>query len=451
MPERFTTILSREFDKVDLGDQRLNERCENLVKELGRAPDKSIPQACGSWTDTQAAYRFFSNENVTRDALLKAHRDCTVQRSQEVSEILAIQDTSYLNYTRHQSTTGLGPIGSKKGLQGLVVHTTLAVSLEGEVLGILDQDVWARKGRKPVNETTDERHKRDRESQCWSRALETTRQSGLKTPVIHVMDREGDIYEVLDSLIEHDDRFVIRAKNNRRLVERDEKMWEAIHDQPVIGKIVVCVPARSGQRKREALLSVRRAVLNIRRPKFLRAGSNLSIGIVQAREQHPPQGCTPLSWTLLTREPMETKEACERVILIYTRRWKIEEFHMGLKTGCQIEQRQLETRERLEVFLGFASVISVMLLRLRDQSRQDGSASTALSHVQLMLLRSKVPKLPKKPTIRQALRAVAQMGGFLGRKGDGNPGWRTLWRGMYDLLLMEHGYFLAKNELLSRR
>lgn len=451
MAERLATLLAREFEEVELGDQRLNERCETLAKEMGRAPDKSIPQACGNWADTQAAYRFFSNENVTREALLKAHQTQTIQRCEKVSEIVAIQDTSFLNYTHHRTTTGLGPIGSEKGLQGLVVHTTLAVNIDGDVLGVLDQDVWVRQGSKPVNESTDERRKRDRESRCWTRSLEKVRSSGLTAPVIHVMDREGDIYDVLASLIQRNEQFVIRAKSNRRLAKRDELLWEAVSNQPVIGKMDISVPTRSGQRKRKARLSIRQDVLTICRPKYLGAGSNLSVGIVQVREEHPPKDCAAVSWTLLTSEPNQTREACERVLSIYKRRWIIEEFHMGLKTGCQVEQRQLETRQRLEVFLGFASVISVMLLRLRNQSRQDQPASTALSDVQLMALRSKIPKLPKTPTLRQALRAVAQMGGFLGRKGDGEPGWRTLWRGMYDLLLIEHGYFLAKNELLSRR
>lgn len=444
----WATVITREFKKVELGDQRLNERCQQVVKSMAKQPSKSIPQACGDWGSTQAAYRFFSNEQVSRQALLEAPIECTIQRMGACREVLAIQDTTYLNFTAHKATEGLGPIGTKRGLRGLVVHSTLAVELErGEVLGLLDQQVWVRGERHPREETAQARRQRDRESQCWVRGIEALEGHKLGS-VIEVMDREGDIYEVLEKLKEDHGRFVIRACRNRLLVGETDYVFDAVKRSEPIGKVAVNVPAKAGQKKRQALLSLRRVDLRVRPPKALgRQGKDLEVGVVEAREEHAPKGCVALHWVLLTGEPIDTLEACVRVTMIYTRRWKIEEFHMGLKTGCRIEDRQLGTRQRLESLLGLCSVISVMMLRLRDAARTEGSALDVLTETQLIVLRSKVRRLGPILTAREALRAVAQLGGFLGRKGDGEPGWRTLWRGMEQVLLMEHGYLLAKSIL----
>ena len=448
MSTKWTTLIAREFEETELGDKRLNERCQQVVKAIAKQPSKSIPQACGDWGSTQAAYRFFSNENVSRQILLEAPIECTIKRIGECREVLAIQDTTFLNFTAHKATEGLGPIGTQEGLRGLVVHNTLAVELErGEVLGLLGQQVWARGKRYSREETAQERRQRDRESQCWVKGIESLEGQKLGS-VIEVMDREGDIYEVLATLKESHGLFVIRACHNRLLAEEAGYVFDAVRQSVPIGKVVVSVPAKAGQKKRQALLSLRRTCVMICPPKALgREGQDLKVHVVEVKEEHPPKGCAPLHWVLLTSEPIDTLEACVRVTMIYTRRWKIEEFHMGLKTGCHMEERQLETRKRLECFLGLCSVISVMLLRLWDPARFEGSALDILTEAQLITLRSKVPRLSSTPTAREALRAVAQLGGFLGRKGDGEPGWRTLWRGMEQILLMEHGYLLAKNDL----
>jgi hypothetical protein len=175
-------------------------------------------------------------------------------------------------------------------------------------------------------------------------------------------------------------------------------------------------------------------------------GPHLTVGVVEVQEEHPPAGCEALKWVLFTSEPLGSVQACARVAMIYSRRWKIEEFHMGLKTGCGVEDRQFETRKRMEAFLGLASVMSVMLLRMRDAVRGGEKASVYLTEIQIKCLRIKYPSLACDPSAREALRTVARLGGFLARKGDGEPGWRTLWYGMEKLLFMEHGYLFAKNE-----
>lgn len=450
MPTTKNLKLTDEFRGVDLGDKRLNNRCLELVKVLGKHPDKSIPKSCGDWSATKAAYRFFKNEDVTREVLLKPHIQQTVERSQGRGEVLAIQDTTYLNYTTHPETDEMGPIGTIDGLQGLVVHNTMAVAAEtGEVLGMLGQEVWVREGRHPQKESGIERRQRARESECWQRGVQAVMALGLNSP-IHVMDREGDIYEVLRLV--KSQRFVIRACRNRLLSKKEGYVFDAIRQNEPLGKMTVKVVARGGRPGREALLTVRQKRLTICPPVALRRqGENVEVNVVEVYEPHAPKGCMPLHWILLTSEPIETLEQCIRVITLYKCRWKIEEFHKSLKTGCQMEQRQLRTRRRLEAALGLYTVIGVMLLRVREAARgTTEKANVYFNKAHLKLLRNRYPKIGKNPTARDAFRAVAQMGGFLARKHDGEPGWRTLWLGMHELLTMEHGYHLSQESILRR-
>jgi hypothetical protein len=442
------TWLAQEFKEIDLGDKRLTDRCNRVVKALGKEPKKSIPSACGDWGSAKGVYRFLANKAVTRQVLLAPHRGNTVERCRAVKEVVVIHDTMYWSLTHHPATEGLGPIGTAEGLKGLVVHQSLAVELDrGEVLGLLEQEVWARQGRKAKDETSRERRLRDRESQCWPREMKGASR-GL-TNIIHVADRESDIYEVLEWLLSEGQRYVIRASKNRRLAGKEaDYLFESVHRSPVAGKMTVAVGPRPGRKGRMAHLTLRRGHVTLRAPVALDCrGPKLTVGVVEALEDHPPKGCEALKWVLFTGEPLGSVQACARVVMIYSRRWKIEEFHMGLKTGCGVEDRQLETRKRMEAFLGLASVMSVMLLRMRDAARGGEKASVYLTEVQIKCLRTKYPSLDPDPTARDALRTVARLGGFLARKGDGEPGWRTLWQGMEKVLLMEHGYLFAKNDL----
>jgi hypothetical protein len=314
-------------------------------------------------------------------------------------------------------------------------------------LGLLDQQVWARWGYQQANETPEARYRRVRESQCWSQAIEAVEQRTTGTSVIHVGDREEDIYEALACL--QAKRFVIRASWNRRVSEEPGHLLEAVRQTPLVGFMTLEVPARRGQKKREVRLSIRRTSVTIHPPKAQHrpASEVVRVNVVEAREEQPPRGARALHWVLLTSEPIETLQECVRVIQLYSRRWKIEEFHMGLKTGCHTEERQLEDRHGLEIFLGLASVISTVLLRLRDAARRAEPAQQVLTPVQILLLRSKYPALSSCPTAQDALRTVARLGGFLARRGDGQPGWRTLWHGMEKLLFMEFGYYVAKSEI----
>ena len=442
----WTDLVSQEFAEVDLGDERLERRCQQLVSQLWAQPDKSLPQACGNWADTKAAYRFFSNERVTREKLLEPHVAQTILRCSREEAILAIQDTtSFTMGVRHSE--GLGPVGYIDEVRGFLAHSALAVcATDGEILGVLHQEVWARGKKKPKNERPRTVRRRPRESERWVRGIEGVSQLSIQTKLVHVFDREGDVYEAIELLERTGQRFVIRASSNRRLNGGQGYLLDNIRKTPKLGSMKIEVAARDGHEARAAVLDIRATTSRIRPPLELKSpGREIEVGIIHLVESKPGPGCEALEWFLLTSEAHATVEECAQVAGYYTKRWKIEEFHMALKTGCRLEDRQLQRRERLEAFLGMADVIAILLLRLRDLARRDADAlaHTMLNPIQISLLTKKYHKLDEQPTVRAALRAVAQLGGFLGRRGDGEPGWRTIWRGAQSLLLMEYGCIVA--------
>jgi len=273
-----------------------------------------------------------------------------------------------------------------------------------------------------------------------------------------VMDAEGDIFETLEVLQGLGDSFVIRVTRNRLLAseqgqqeqeqERDY-LLEAVARAEVRGHKVVQVPGRPGQEERQAVLEIRSCCVRVRPPRNRgRAGQPLELNVVLAREAQPPKGLKPLNWCLVTGEPIETLEQCLEVVRAYEGRWLVEELHMGFKSGCGTETRRLQHGTRLSNFLALATVVAFGMLCLRDAARRPvpPPASDYLSDVQLQLLSDMCPKLPPTPNAYEALRAMALLGGFIGRKGDGEPGWRTLWRGWEKLQQAEATY----RQLLSR-
>jgi hypothetical protein len=326
------------------------------------------------------------------------------------------------------------------------------------VLGVLAQEAWAREGRRRGRRRTETGAQRKargaRESVRWADvALQASHQlgeaPGRPLRVLHVFDREGDVFEALEMLDALQDSFVVRAVRNRRLQTPDgaaDYVLDALARAPVLGGHCVQVPAGPGRAAREAWLAVRACSVLLLPPRNRkRAGEALAVNVVLAEEVQPPEGEEGLRWLLLTREPVASLEDCLAVVCAYTARWRIEEFHMGLKTGCALEKRELHEAQRVLRLLALCSVLAWGLLALRDAARAAPSppAAQLLSDVQLQLLHQLRPKMPAHPSAYEALRALATLGGFIGRAGDGEPGWRTLWRGMQELLTAEVGYRLA--------
>jgi hypothetical protein len=438
--------LSNEFQNVPINDQRLINRLIVTAEILENQPEKSIPDACGNWAATKATYQLFANEKVTSEAILNSHRLNTIERIGKYPVALLIQDTSAIDFSTHKKTEGLGPFTSGKYSYGLLMHSVLAVSPNGVPLGLLNQDIWTREALPKYTKRNQHRELpiEAKESHKWLKALDDSL-NGLPNPMstVTIADREADIYEFFKKAHDLGTHLLIRAARNRRILEECKLLFEQIEQAPEAGQCVVDIPRRSDQNlpPRQAKLTVRHcrvtvypAHCHIKEPK-----ETIALYAVLAREIEFPEGEEPVEWFLLTTIPVGSLEEAIQKIEWYRERWKIERFHYILKSGCNIEDLQLETKERLENAIALYSVIAWRLSWLTYQARAtpDFSCSIILEKHEWQALYCVVNKThtppEDPPTLSEAVLLLARLGGFLGRKHDGKPGVKVLWRGLQKL------------------
>lgn len=451
-----------EFADLDFGDKRLDRRFRKTAQRLSEQPMASINQACEGWAETKGAYRLFDNDKADRKKILAAHQRRTQERIQakKLSRILLIQDTSFLNYTEHFKTLGLGPIGcvnkhkkTKADSKGLIVHTAMALSLDGLPLGILSQNIWA---REPESERPKWRKKASRkrvpieqkESYKWLKTLdEVVPWIPEGVQAITVADRECDLFEFVARAEKLKTHYTIRSAWDRAVMVEHEAyyLWDYLSTLDTVGtyEVEVEAPRVAKQKvaaKRTAVLEVRFAKVELRRPPKKKVDRTecfafLPTYAVWAKEVDAPEGVEPLEWMLLTNVPVESFEEAKERLSWYKLRWHIENFHKVLKSGLKVELCRLEAIDRLERYVTTCSIVAWHLYWLTHASRVDpeGCCIQVLADHEWKALYCRIHKTshpPKEPpTTREAIRWIASLGGFLGRKGDGEPGIITLWRG----------------------
>lgn len=433
--------IAYELREIALGDQRLNWRLLDSAAKLAAKPSVSINQACDDWADTKATYRLFANEKTTVAQILAPHQQRTKERMAGHEYILAIQDSSYLDYSHHPSKSGMGPIGTtQQALRGLVMHSVLSVTRQGLPLGLLHQSIWSR-AETVKQMTSDERHKvpiAEKESYKWLAALsETVKWQPEGTRLVTVGDSEADIFELFDHARTLKTDLLIRAGQNRTVcAPAVGLLWTVVEKQAVAGHLKVQVSQRAPQPAREATVAVRHTSLTLRPPPHLRTQLKpLSLYSVFVQEVAPPVDVQPLCWLLLTTVPTATLDDAVERIHWYCQRWQIEIWHKILKSGCRIEQAQLASQQRLMPMIALFSIIAWRLFWCTFLARTDpdAPASTILAKHELDALYTFLHKHPLPPsltpTVHQAVRWIAQLGGFLNRKRDGEPGVTVIWRG----------------------
>jgi hypothetical protein len=352
--------------------------------------------------------------------------------------VLLVEDTTSYNFSLHPATEGLGPL-ENEACRGFLAHSTLAVSEAGMPLGVLEQKVWAR-----AEETVGDRHQRafeDKESYKWVQGLPDQATQDTLPEAIVESDRESHIYEYLDELVERGFGFIMRAMQGRSFTLEGQEVFAALSAQPVQARLTLSLPRRPDREAREAEVEVRFAPLTLKRPR--RSGArreHLTVYAVEVVEPDPPPDQQAVHWLLLTSLPVETLDQAQTVIRYYTYRWLIERFHFVLKSGCKLEERQLREVTRLERLLAVFSQVAWHLLWLTYHSRITPDAPCTLilqphEWQALYAFHHRSQRLPSQPpSLHQATRWIAQLGGFLGRKGDGEPGVKVLWRGWTRLL-----------------
>lgn len=464
--------VEEEFGGARLFDGRLRSRLYKLVRDFSGQPKELIPQASdGEEAAAVGAYRFFKNKRVTMDALLKGHVEATAQRASKEAIVLAVQDTTSLNYSAHPPK-GVGPINTKKDKSvGLHLHDTIAFSTAGTPLGVLDAQCWARDPEKAGQ--AKDRNKRpieQKESVKWLRSYRAVAQVQRLCPqtmFVSVGDREADIHELFEEALrtEGGPKLLVRAERTRKrqtttgkpTPDEHEYLWTRMSREPVAGYQQVAIPKEGDRAKRTAKLEVRYASVTLKPPE----GKNLkpvNVWAVYAREiEHAPDVKEPLEWMLLTTVEVSTFEHAIERLRWYTLRWGIEVYHRVLKSGCRIEDRQLGTAERIAKCLALDMVVAWRLYKLNKQCREtpDASCDKFLHEDEWMALhavvKKKDPPLTTPPNLRDAIRMIAKLGGFLGRKSDGEPGTITLWRGLTRLDAIVIGYRAAMRQVLRQR
>ncbi len=378
--------------------------------------------------------------------------------------ILAVQDTTSLNYATHPETEDLGPIASTKdGAIGLELHNTMAFNTKGTPLGLLDIQCWARN-----KEEFGKKHERsnlpieDKESYKWLKSFKATTEIQKqipKTVIVNVCDREADIYEFfeLTTSDEKKPRLLVRANYNRKVNGEQKKLWNDLLTRKISGIQEVNTPRKKNVPSRKADLTIRFSEVELIAPYRKGKGKreNIKIWAVLAKEENAPNGIKPLEWMLLTTIPVTTFEEALEKVKWYTTRWGIEIFHKTLKSGCRIEQRQLVKARRLKSCLAIDMVLAWRIYYLTKLGREVPDAPCTVFFEEeewkaLVAHKTKNPVAPlKPPTLRETVRMVSSMGGFLGRKSDGEPGTQALWLGLQRLEDITDTWKIFNTNMLS--
>jgi len=354
--------LAAELDGIDLGDQRRNRRARAMIEQLGQKPQGSIPTAAGGWSETRAAYNLFAHEEVTPQKILEPHVHCTLDRSRQHPVVLVAQDTTELDYTGKNDIEGLGTLNYETR-RGLYLHVSLAITPERLPLGLLDSWSWTR----PFEDA-------DAESIRWiegyQRVCEYQQQlsaAGADTQMVYMADREGDLYEIFaerERIVQHGELaadWLIRSQHDRK-TEEGKKIRTLLDSADSLGEITFHLPKGRGRKARSVTQTLRAVSVPISPPQ--KGQPVATVTAILAREEHPPHGETPIQWILLTNRPVETLDQAQQMLGWYLCRWQVEVFFKILKSGCKVEELQLEHVDRIQNALAFYQIIAWRVLYL---------------------------------------------------------------------------------------
>lgn len=460
------------YGAVLLADERRTMRAVSIAEAMASDPMGSLPAQMGSQAATKAVYRFLESPQVSYERLMRPHLLQTQTLMQQQQRVLLIQDTTEVDYQHHPRTRGLGPVGQGSH-HGYLLQTVLAVEPQSQqVLGIAAQEPFLRQPA-PPGETSQQRAKRaQKESQVWQRQAQRIGVAPVGCNSIHVGDRGSDIFAFLRTCEQLGCGFVVRVRHDRRVDLRVEQaetavpaaarrhgsqraageplpehLFEEVRSWPSQGQQTITLDGNHKRKQREATLCISWGQLRLWPPDG-EAGKGerpLVVSVVRTWEADPPEGVEALEWLLLTSVPTQSEEDAWERVQWYRMRWIVEDYHQCLKTGCAIEERQVQTYEGLRTLLGFLAPLAVRLLQLRALARQEPerAASDVLPAEVVKVVAHLAKVAPDRLTARRCWHRIAQAGGYLGRKGDGEPGWKTLWKGWLHIQTLLEGVHLA--------
>lgn len=453
------------YGEMCIGDKTLSKRVEKTLELLSSEPESSVLAACKDPHQAKGVYRLLSNNKFTTESVISISKQETIARIHEsgVKVVLVPQDTTAIDYSGLKKTTGLGAISSCENSRGLMMHSAIAVGDDGRTFGLLAGKIWNRpkeaKGKKKLRKKL---LIEDKESYKWLETIDTAKifEEMDDVKVIHICDREGDIYELFSKAVAERMIFICRRTHSR--IAQDENgerkyIDSHIEEMPLSGILDVNVP-RDSHTKREARtarLEIKFGKIRIMKPTNLKKTSTLlefvDVNVISAKEVNPPESVRePINWQLVTNDKVESFEDAELCICRYTKRWKIETFHYTLKSGCTIEKLQESTAEKLKKLIVLYSVIAlrIMALTFLARTNPETSCEEEFSPDEWKILYrvvNKTTQTPEKPpTIFEAVIMIAKLGGFSARKSDGFPGVTVIWRGLSKLAaILDASYYIC--------
>lgn len=446
------------FANAELGDKRRSKRLVKAASQFVDAPAASTPRVAPLWKDTKAIYRLLDCPDVNLQNVTQTHRDRVQQQG---GTQLILSDTTHVDFGRGRDVDGAGPVGPGKSV-GFLLHSALACDADTKsLIGVAGQIAHARKRRRATRKKkSSQQGKQWSESRLWSDLFEQVGSPLNDATYIHICDSAADNYETFFTAVEWNCEFVIRCgRANRHAIDSQGKKQgkkQAISviakSAEVLGSYELELAQGNSRKARTATLEVAVEPIHVPQPRYCskhikqspREGFDLHMIVV--REVNAPTGVKPIHWILLTTLEVTDLDEAIRIIGYYELRWLIEEWHKALKTGCSLEKRQLQDIDRLLPLTGILSVVSVLLLQLRDAARNapDRPAEQVVPRgwLKLIQLAGELPRTPR--TNREVWRSIARLGGFLARRHDGEPGWQTIWRGWLKLHTLLQGVELAK-------
>lgn len=461
--------MEAEVKAATFADARLHRRFKDLLGQLAAGVGTSIPQACGNWAGVKAAYRFLANGRVDEGGILGGHGAATAERFRAShGVVLLVQDTTEFSYQR-VSTAAIGVTKSVNSgrdgegrwrhhtLCGLLMHTSLAVTEGGVPLGVTALKVWTRSKfrgtaalRRKLNPTRIPIE--EKESIRW---LDSLRASvdllGDPGRLIHIADRESDMYELFCLARDLGTHFVVRTCVNRLAGDGGHTVATEMAEARVRGLHRVELRGAEGEAI-HAVLEIRARRVHVLPPiGKQRRYPALDLTVLHVTERNPPRGRKPIEWKLLTDLPVRSRREALEKIRWYAMRWKIETFHKILKSGCRAEESRLRSAERLANLLALFCIVAWRILWLTLAHRADPEAApqTALREGEITLLDRLMPggqgEASESKTLALYVRKLARLGGHLGRSRDPPPGIIVLWRGLSRLADIELGVDLAEH------
>lgn len=447
-----------ELAHAQLGDKRRTDRLVDTARRISNHPGGSLPHKLADPAAYRATLRLMNHPDVTHHAVLQPHLQATRDRARGATgTVLFLHDITELDYSNQRTLASMGQIGNGGG-QGYECHNTLAIDARtGELLGLACQQLHSRVRKPPGESVAASRDRLSRESLLWVRAAQQVGPAPAGCHWVDVCDRGADTFEFLEYEARHGRHFVIRSAYSRALQVEAAGQPHLLHDWlralPAQVGWQAVVSANRGQPRRTARLQCAWAAVALRAPhvrKGRHSRAPLPVWAVRVWEvAAPPEVTAPLEWLLLSDEPIAGAEAARQRVGYYERRPVVEDDHKAQKTGLGVEQLQLQSQAGLQPLIALLSVLAVALVNARaaarDEERAGRPAAECIDPLSVSVLSVWRYGEERPLTVREYVLALGRLGGHLNRKGDGLPGWQTLWRGAMKL------HAMVEYELSRRR